>query len=82
MEFAEAVELARAIRTRGGWYVTEIGPQSGQQLEDDRWSVSALCNLNWRYVHYWARHGAVKEWPQYADVAEEGARTRYSNHER
>ena len=81
MTFDEAVELARLIRERDGWYVLNISPSSGEKLDDDHWSVMAVSRLHWSYFHYWNQAGAAAEWPQYVEAAEQGMRTRASSHE-
>ena len=81
MDFEEALRLARLIHERDGWYLLDIEPASGEELEANHWSVSAVCALNWRYFHYWNRSGSAGEWLQYADAFENGSRHRASSHE-
>ncbi len=81
MSFDEAVELARLIRERVGWYVLNITAASGTPLDGKLWSVTAVCRLHWSFMHYWNQAGSAAGWPQYVESAEQGMRERASSHE-
>ena len=81
MIFDEAMELARLIDRRPGWFLLKMGARSGDRLEAKLFEVQAVCDLYWGYMHYFGRPGDLDSWPQYAKAFEEGARLRASSHD-
>lgn len=81
MEFTEAVRLFQAIHERPLWHAMELSIKSGSMIEDDQWSVTAICTLKYTFIHYFAKPGDADAWPRYAESAEEGLRKRASSHD-
>ena len=81
MIFDQAIELARLIEARPGWHMLEVGVKSGTHLDSGLFSVQAVCDLYWQYMHYFGQPGDLEAWPRYAESFEVGARRRASSHE-